>query len=155
MVAEPAWEQVTLLAFSGQALMVQPPGPGLLSSRLPHSPLELEADTVAVLQDSHEGFGVILGRSPEGQSLGQPLHGQQPWLPEQPLIGQWHHAGPSQGLTCDGGGLKRGPRMRGQPGWGGGQARPMFSDSLWYWVPKKLDSIGSLDSTLHRITLIS
>lgn len=81
-VAEPAGKQVTLLTFPGPAVTVQPPGPGPLPGRLPHSPLELEADTVAVLQDSHEGLGVILGRPPEGQALGQPLNSQQPWLPE-------------------------------------------------------------------------
>lgn len=96
---------------AGHPLNLSWPGPHGTATRpwptlrqLTHSPLELEADTVAVLQYSHEGLGVILSRSPEGQALGQPLNGQQPWLPEQPLIGQWHHAGPSQGLACGGGG---------------------------------------------------
>lgn len=98
------------------------PRPSAAPRPLPRSPLELEADAVAVLQDGHEGLGVILGRPPEGQALGQPLHGQQPRLPEQPLVGQRHHAGPSQGLAC--GGSRRGPRMRGQPGWGGAGRAP-------------------------------
>lgn len=62
-------------------------GSQLLPGWWPHSPLELEADPVAVLQDGHEGLGVVLGRPPEGQALGQPLHGQQPRFPEQPLVG--------------------------------------------------------------------
>lgn len=78
-----------------------------LPGRRPHSPLELEADPVAVLQDGHEGLGVVLSWPPEGQALRQPLHGQQPRLPEQPLVGQWHHAGPAQGLACGHGGWRR------------------------------------------------
>ena len=111
-----------------------------LPGRRPHSPLELEADPVAVLQDGHEGLGVVVSRPPEGQALGQPLHGQQPRLPEQPLVGQRHHAGPAQGLTCRHGGWRRG-LMRGQPGWGGGRVRPragaVLSHFLWCQAPRR------------------
>lgn len=61
-----------------------------------------------MLQDGHEGLGVIVDRPPEGQALGQPLHSQQPRLPEQPLVGQGYYAGPSQGLACGEGGQGEG-----------------------------------------------
>lgn len=107
-----------------------------------------------MLQDGHEGLGVVLGRPPEGQALRQPLHGQQPPGSRAAAVWQaprWPCLGPR--LWARGGGERPHERAaRTGRGPGAPRAGAVLSHSLRCRVPRRLDPTGPFACQPHRLT---
>lgn len=65
-----------------------------------HSPLHCELDAVALLQDLHQGLGVVLGGLLQADSLRQAVGQHTAGVLLDPVIRHRDQAALSHGLTC-------------------------------------------------------